>query len=40
LGDRALRLHVDDGRLYDVVIRNGDMAAAIGPFGVASLRTV
>jgi hypothetical protein len=41
LGDRAvrLRLHLDDGRLYDVAIRNGDVAAAIGPFVVASLRT-
>lgn len=39
LGDRAvgLRLLLDDGRLYDLAVRNGDTAVATGPFVVASL---
>jgi hypothetical protein len=40
LGTRPvrLRLHLDDGRLFDLVARNVDVTSAIGPFVVASLR--
>jgi hypothetical protein len=40
LGTRPvrLRLHLDDGRLLDLVARNADVTSAIGPFVVASLR--
>lgn len=39
LGDRpmCLRLHLDDGRLYDIVARNHDVGTAIGPFVAASM---
>jgi hypothetical protein len=34
-----LRLHLDDGHMFDVVVRRADAASAIGPFVVASLRS-
>jgi hypothetical protein len=34
-----LRLHLDDGRVFDVVVRRADAASAIGPFVVASLES-
>lgn len=39
LGERPvwLRLHLDDGRLVDLAVRNGDVSWALGPFVVASL---
>lgn len=41
LGERPvqLRLHLDDGRVFDVVVRKDDAGAAIGPFVVASLKS-
>jgi hypothetical protein len=40
LGDRPmwLRLHLDDGRLVDLVARNHDVSPATGPFVTASMR--
>lgn len=40
LGDRPmwLRLHLDDGRLIDLVARNHDVSPATGPFVTASMR--
>jgi hypothetical protein len=40
LGDRPvqLRLHLDDGRVFDIVVRGGDATAVVGPFVVASLK--
>ena len=39
-GEQAvgLRLFLDDGRLFDVAVRNGDVTRAIGPFVVAALQ--
>jgi hypothetical protein len=39
LGERpvGLRLLLDDGRLYDLAVRNADNVVAAGPFVVASL---
>lgn len=34
-----LRLHLDDGRMFDVVVRQADAVSAIGPFVVASLKS-
>jgi hypothetical protein len=41
LGRRPVRLRLllDDGRLFDLAARNVDVASAIGPFVVASLRS-
>jgi len=41
LGDRPvhLRLHLDDGRVFDLAVRKADEVSAVGPFVVASLRS-
>ena len=40
MGERPvrLRLHLDDGRLFDMAAHNSDVDSAIGPFVVASLK--